>query len=637
MKFDKSMTISKSSSVDAKSYFFSTFKKMAIIADEAVRFGTLGDDNAIRSRIDELRQVWSSLPEDYQAISDSFHSDDDPVLIEMHEKFKRNLNFIYAWCKRFEPVIDNEEFRNSDDGLEYLIDSRLPPIWNWENDLIVLFSRKKHKLARLLAARGHRRCLVITGRVNKDMLEEIKRVCSAYGLVVPKRVHIIEAPVSEKQARGVERVVKALCDACVRSLMTNNTNRTFNRLNTLQRIKNSLYLTHASDIDMLRENFSGMPVLIVSPGPSLAKNIEVLKTYQDNAVIVAVAQSVPALIKHNIHPDFIVVLDPQDFSGIVDGLDFNRTNAIFIDCVNELFLKKPFKNIFINYNFRSPNDFTEAVGAVRANIDGGSVSVFAFNLAIYLNSQSITLIGQDLSFGDSLYYVGDGWNSFDTPPEDLIKNSDVKWNKIKTWTLKGYYGGTVQTRGDYWAYHSQFVEIAQQLKTSGRNVRIYNCTEGGSYIDGFEHIPLQVFFEKSANIEIEKSMRDFMVSESNIEMRILKVKRYLKNVKNKCIFTLGLIKEGEKIFQGKRSIKYLKLNSENMQKAILENEELSSMAYNYLADVSSRLQRDKKMQDDNTISADIYGILKNDCKVLIGLVDEALFSFNPQSKIKSTK
>ena len=74
-----------------------------------------------------------------------------------------------------------------------------------------------------------------------------------------------------------------------------------------------------------------------------------------------------------------------------------------------------------------------------------------------------------------------------------------------------------------------------------------------------------------------------------------------------------------------------------MQKAILENEELSSMAYNYLADVSSRLQRDKKMQDDNTISADIYGILKNDCKVLIGLVDEALFSFNPQSKIKSTK
>jgi hypothetical protein len=63
-------------------------------------------------------------------------------------------------------------------------------------------------------------------------------------------------------------------------------------------------------------------------------------------------------------------------------------------------------------------------------------------------------------------------------------------------TLPGYYGGTVQTRPNYYLFHREFVELAKQEVGQTRLIPLINSTEGGAFIEGFRHISLETAIEK---------------------------------------------------------------------------------------------------------------------------------------------
>jgi hypothetical protein len=63
-------------------------------------------------------------------------------------------------------------------------------------------------------------------------------------------------------------------------------------------------------------------------------------------------------------------------------------------------------------------------------------------------------------------------------------------HREKVMTLPGYYGGTVLTKRDYAMFHADFEHRAEMENTKCNPIRLLNCTEGGAYIKGFEHIPL---------------------------------------------------------------------------------------------------------------------------------------------------
>jgi hypothetical protein len=58
-------------------------------------------------------------------------------------------------------------------------------------------------------------------------------------------------------------------------------------------------------------------------------------------------------------------------------------------------------------------------------------------------------------------------------------------------TLPGYFGGTVQSPSDYYLFHHQFELIAANIGSKNPDVSLYNCTEGGAFIKGFQHELLQ--------------------------------------------------------------------------------------------------------------------------------------------------
>ena len=71
----------------------------------------------------------------------------------------------------------------------------------------------------------------------------------------------------------------------------------------------------------LKSQMADIPAAVVSAGPSLDKNIQLLKRGAEKFLIIAVSTALKPLLKTGVFPDFIVAIDPDETS--VKGFDFN--------------------------------------------------------------------------------------------------------------------------------------------------------------------------------------------------------------------------------------------------------------------------------------------------------------------------
>ena len=634
------VTVSQGNLADTSTDNFNLFTTLTSLRDlvaQVVEFGVIGDEKTIRKIVDEIRQVWSFLPADVEAAIGEFCNTDQAELKVIITEFERSLQFVLAWVKRFEPLMDNEYFTRSVEGMEYLIDSRLPPRWNWERDLLVLYGKQREKLAELATARGQKRIFIVRGRVTKKLLTEISEMPFYSGSNVPHDVQIIESPATDHQGAAIVKVVTALIQKTFKAHSQDKTQALFNRDLVLQRLINLPYSLNAECVEKMRFAISGYPVVIVSPGPSLEKNIALLEKGKSKVIIVATAQAVPALLKHNINPDYVVAIDPQNYADILRGMDFEKTQAIFLDGIAVEFLKFPFKRVFINFHSYTPEKVTKMYDARELNTFGSSVSVFAFNLMVELGACKVALIGQDLSYGQSMYYVGDGFNHCEykiNSAEYLAAFGKPFAVPKASFTLKGYYGGEVATSADYWIYHDQFMVTARNIKTSRSDLKIYNCTEGGAYIDGFLHEKLAIFLRDLKGLEMNK-VDSFLTSfEKRSTSRAKPMNEYLTEVKEKSGEILHLTNEGFQVFSGKKCESKLPKIMSDLLKSIIDHYELSMMATRYLNNFDNRLKRNKILKNDNQIYQDIFGHISSDCKALIEASTEALNSLKSNINIR---
>ncbi|MCR2096045.1 6-hydroxymethylpterin diphosphokinase MptE-like protein, partial [Campylobacter upsaliensis] len=62
--------------------------------------------------------------------------------------------------------------------------------------------------------------------------------------------------------------------------------------------------------------------IIVSTGPSLMKQLPLLKEYREKALIFCADSAYPILAKHNIKPDFVCMVERSDFTAEFFNHDF---------------------------------------------------------------------------------------------------------------------------------------------------------------------------------------------------------------------------------------------------------------------------------------------------------------------------
>ena len=122
---------------------------------------------------------------------------------------------------------------------------------------------------------------------------------------------------------------------------------------------------------------------------------------------------------------------------------------------------------------------------------GGSVAHAAFDLLVEFGCSSIALVGQDLAYSKNNEVYADGSNTHE-------RNSKVNDEKFgKEIEAEGQDGNPVKTNNVFLNFARLFTFFAEGLKGSG--IRLYNCSEGGLFVEGFDHCTLLEFSKNECN------------------------------------------------------------------------------------------------------------------------------------------
>ncbi|MFK0513405.1 motility associated factor glycosyltransferase family protein, partial [Campylobacter jejuni] len=217
-----------------------------------------------------------------------------------------------------------------------------------------------------------------------------------------------------------------------------------------------------------------------STGPSLTKQLPLLKKYANKATIFCADSSYPILAKHGIKPDYVLSLERIPLTSEFFNNDFGEfdKDVLFV-CISWIY---PQTIKYLQKNNRAfiltsrPSSFIENINLCTYGYVGygPSVAHMAYEFATHLNYKNIIFIGQDLA------YAKDGF-SHTKDYKNLDKHEGhFRRDKGKFQCLA--YGGNGKVESsEIWTMFRFSLQ-----NTISKNIvsTTYNCTEGGARIEG---------------------------------------------------------------------------------------------------------------------------------------------------------
>ncbi|HEH5434680.1 TPA: motility associated factor glycosyltransferase family protein, partial [Campylobacter jejuni] len=339
-------------------------------------------------------------------------------------------------------------------------------------------------------------------------------------------------------------------------------------------------ITHPSYKELLskRKGISDTAI-IVSTGPSLTKQLSLLKKYASKATIFCADSSYPILAKHGIKPDYVCMLERTELTAGFFNHDFGEfdKDIVFV-CAGVVhpkatkYLKG--RNLVITQKVLAFPYYINLKDFSYAAV-GLSVAHTLSYLATYLSHKNIIFIGQDLAYAEN-------GNSH---PDDY-QNSATYESQTYEHILTTAYGGNgkVETHS-IWLLFKNWFENEMIPNTRKMGITTYNCTEGGARIKGTIEKPFlwacKNLLDKDLNKPFEK-LEPLSLNKQNefLLKAYYKVYQSIKHCRN---FSKILSNDFENI----QSI-YLSLN---------EKEEDINLAIEKIDEFKNKLEDIKQMQD----------------------------------------
>ncbi|ENY9536130.1 motility associated factor glycosyltransferase family protein, partial [Campylobacter jejuni] len=352
-------------------------------------------------------------------------------------------------------------------------------------------------------------------------------------------------------------------------------------LDALQGIEQFVYnlpsmITHPSYKELLskRKNLSDTAI-IVSTGPSLTKQLPLLKKYASKATLFCADSAYPILAKQGIKPDYVCMLERSELTAEFFNHDFKEfdKDIVFI-CAGVVhpkatkYLKG--RNLVITQKVLTFPYYIDLKDFSYAAV-GFSVAHMACYLSLHLKHKNIIFIGQDLA------YAKNG----NSHPDDYQNSATYESQAYEPILTKAYGGkGEVKTH-EVWIFFKQMLEtmiIEYSIPT-------YNCTEGGARIEGAIEKPFLWACENLLHKDLNKPFEKLEPLSLNKQNEFL-LKAYYKvyqSIKHCKDFSKILSNDFENI----QSI-YLSLN---------EKEEYLNLAIRKIDEFKNKLEDMKQMQD----------------------------------------
>lgn len=326
----------------------------------------------------------------------------------------------------------------------------------------------------------------------------------------------------------------------------------------LKTFKNIPKLVNEVPVSEFKDFFKGKTAVVVSAGPTLDRNIETLKKYRDNYVLITVGTAMKALSANGITPDFLCIIEANDCSKQIAGLDLSEVNFITEPYAHPNLREFKYKNVYTHTSQNLPvNELWRDLSDtdISEYYSKGTVSYTALNVARILGCSKIVLVGQDLAYIEGQCYSKDSaykdlvckyneeskkWEitakDFESFCLSLGNYDDPEIRKQKAidrihalnsalYHVKGINGDMIPTESVYAAFIQPLSEYTQ-----GYPDREYiNTSLVGAQIDGFKNMPLDEALEGSEKIENRELKTEFKYNVQTIKDNLFKAKESLKS------------------------------------------------------------------------------------------------------------
>ena len=228
---------------------------------------------------------------------------------------------------------------------------------------------------------------------------------------------------------------------------------------------------------LLFNAFEKKPAIIVSAGPSLSKNIDLVREYKDRAVIIAADTSTRPILNAGFEPDLICTGDPQEANWKHLRGTETKNSILVAEPMTHPASLEYFKNrLFIaSYNDKVMKWVCQFIPDVGHVMTWGSVATMAFDLARKMGCDPIIFVGQDLSFSGGRTYVK-GTYFEDEEKQDMSVEAFEK--KHRAMVMTDIYGNEVKTNRQMFAYKEWF-----RTEFAKTKAQVINATEGGILIE----------------------------------------------------------------------------------------------------------------------------------------------------------
>lgn len=260
-----------------------------------------------------------------------------------------------------------------------------------------------------------------------------------------------------------------------------------------------------------------MPIVLVASGPSLDKNIKILKKFEKNAIILSADVALFKLVENDIIPDFVVTIDPSDM--FVRFWEDVKTDESILICPTTIHPKSleswRGKKFFFNQSDLKDTEKGKVLYEITKPTKGYGfiynrffIGATMLQVSTIFNPKPAILMGYDFAYTNNKAYcdgfldrkIYDDTTEIGTQEHQNIINV-LKEQEIKSDTeLKDIYGHPIKTNKTYVFYRNSFLQLIHQVL---KIKHIVNATEGG-ILAGVPNMSLEKCMEEYCKEEIQR-------------------------------------------------------------------------------------------------------------------------------------
>ncbi|WP_187910344.1 motility associated factor glycosyltransferase family protein [Helicobacter pylori] len=327
--------------------------------------------------------------------------------------------------------------------------------------------------------------------------------------------------------------------------------------------------------------------IIVSTGPSLNKQLPLLKEIAPYATLFCIDASFPILAKAGIKPDIVLSLERVDLTAKFyeeTPLDFQEGVIFALTSIVHKRLIQAIKKGIKQFSFR-PFGYTNLFDLHQYGYVGIGMSAanMAYELVVHSRFKRCVFIGQDLSFSQSGNSHASG---------AIYGDREIKPKKDKDKIFIEKYGGNGKVETTLvWKLFLEFFE--KDIFNTPYKLEVINATEGGARIKGTKEMPFKEVCERIDKSKPKPPINLIYPTQSEQA-------KNLKIAKQKCEEIIKYA--NEKKTQVEEAFLKVAEFLEEVEK-LHEEKKLEELDFNKLENLSAEIDNIKELFDDKRFNS----------------------------------